>query len=69
MPRTEFARGFLELDEHNHIIIDCHTNTSVEGIFAAGDCASGHEYQYVISAGQGCMALLKAARYLAQRGQ
>jgi thioredoxin-disulfide reductase len=65
VPNTEFVKGFLKLDEHQHIKIDCATKTSVEGIFAAGDCASGHEYQYVIAAGQGCMALLKAARYLA----
>ncbi len=68
IPNTGFLRGFLELDDHDHIAIDCQSRTSVEGVFAAGDCASGHEYQYVISAGQGCMALLKAARYLANRG-
>jgi alkyl hydroperoxide reductase subunit F len=65
VPNTEFAKDFVELDEHGHIQIDCAGSTSVQGVFAAGDCASGHEYQYVIAAGQGCMALLKAARYLA----
>ena len=65
VPNTEFAKHLLELDDHKHIKIDCATKTSIQGIFAAGDCASGHEYQYVIAAGQGCMALLKAARYLA----
>lgn len=67
LPNTGFAKGFLDIDEHGHINIDCTTQTSVEGVFAAGDCASGHEYQYVIAAGQGCMALLKAARYLASK--
>ena len=42
-------------------------NSALEGVFAAGDCASGHEYQYTIAAGEGCMALLKAARYLANK--
>ncbi len=65
VPNTEFLRNFVETDEHNHIVIDCQGKTSVDGVFAAGDCASGHEYQYVISAGQGCMALLKVAAYLA----
>ncbi|MBS1266744.1 MAG: Sulfide dehydrogenase subunit alpha [Candidatus Woesearchaeota archaeon] len=64
-PSTDFVKGFLKLDKHGHIQIDCQTQTSVPGIYAAGDCASGHEYQYVISAGQGAMALIKAARYLA----
>ncbi|MBU1111900.1 MAG: FAD-dependent oxidoreductase [archaeon] len=65
LPNTEFVNGLVELDEHKHIQIDNWGKTNVEGIFAAGDCASGHEYQYVISAGQGCMALLKTVRYLA----
>jgi len=67
VPNTDFVSGLLKLDEHKHIIIDSNTNTSVPGIFAAGDCSSVHEYQYVIAAGQGCTALLKAARYLAAK--
>jgi thioredoxin-disulfide reductase len=67
VPNTDFAKNILELDEHKHIVMDCQAKTSVPGIFAAGDCASGHEYQYVIAAGQGCMALIKAARYLASK--
>ena len=63
-PNTEPFRWLLELDESGHIKIDCQCRTSVPGIFAAGDCASGQEYQYIISAGQGCMALLKAAKHL-----
>jgi thioredoxin-disulfide reductase len=67
VPNTEFAKDLVDIDEHGHIIIGCQGHTSVPGIFAAGDCASGHEYQYVIAAGQGCMALIKAARYLANK--
>jgi len=66
-PNTAFVEGFADLDDHKHIIIDCQTNTSIEGVFAAGDCSSVHEYQYTIAAGQGCIALLKAARYLANK--
>ncbi len=67
VPNTDIFEGVVELDEHKHIKIDCQQHTNVDGVFAAGDCASGHEYQYVISAGQGCMALIKAARYLASK--
>ncbi|MEW6379996.1 MAG: FAD-dependent oxidoreductase [bacterium] len=63
-PNTEFLEGFVELDGHNHILIDCNTHTSVKGVYAAGDCSSIHEYQYTIAAGQGCTALLKVAKYL-----
>lgn len=67
IPNTETFKDIVKLDDHKHIEVDCEMHTSVPGIFAAGDCASGHEYQYVISAGQGCMALIKAARYLANK--
>lgn len=67
IPNTKPFKNFVELDQHGHIQVDCQGRTSVEGVFAAGDCASGHEYQYTIAAGQGCMALLKAARYLAKK--
>ncbi|MFH0861378.1 MAG: NAD(P)/FAD-dependent oxidoreductase [Candidatus Altiarchaeota archaeon] len=67
VPNTEIFKNLVELDEHQHIRIDCQGNTSTSGVLAAGDCASGHEYQYVIAAGQGCMALIKAARYLARK--
>jgi thioredoxin-disulfide reductase len=65
VPNTEPFKGFVELDDHDHVVTDCRARTSVPGVFAVGDCAGGHEYQYVIAAGQGCMALIKAARYLA----
>ncbi len=67
IPNTDFTKGFLKRDNHNHIKINAHTETSVPGIFSAGDCSSVHEYQYVIAAGQGCTALIKAARYLANQ--
>ena len=63
-PNTDFVKDFVELDERNHIKIDSQCRTSVPGVFAAGDCASGQEFQLVIAAGQGCLALLKAVRYL-----
>lgn len=62
-----FVKDLVKLDEHGHIIADCQTYTSVGGIFAAGDCSSVHEYQYVISAGMACTALLKVAKYLVRK--
>jgi thioredoxin-disulfide reductase len=67
IPDTGQFKGLVKFDSENHIHIDCQTRTSVPGIFAAGDCTSGHESQYVISAGQGAMALLKVAKYLATK--
>ncbi|MBW2963627.1 FAD-dependent oxidoreductase [Candidatus Woesearchaeota archaeon] len=65
VPNTEMIKGLVDLDEHNHIKVSVQCDTSVPGIYAAGDCTNIHEYQYVISGGQGATALIKAARYLA----
>ncbi|MFC1697696.1 NAD(P)/FAD-dependent oxidoreductase [Nanoarchaeota archaeon] len=67
LPNTELVKDFVKLDPDGHIMIDCQTHSSVPGLFAAGDCGDGHEYQYVIAAGQGSMALIKAARYLSHK--
>jgi len=67
VPDVEAFKDLVELDDHKHVLVDCQGHSSVPGVYAAGDCASGHEYQYVIAAGQGCMALIKAARYLARK--
>jgi len=62
IPNIEFCKNLVKLDDHNHIIVDKFMQTSVKGIFAAGDCTDLHEYQYAIAAGQAVTALLKAVR-------
>lgn len=67
VPNIEPVQHLVEVDEKNHIHIDCMGKTNVPGLFAAGDCTSAQEYQYVIAAGQGCVALIKAAKYIASK--
>lgn len=66
IPNTEILSGLVELDDHKHIKVNQFMETSVEGIYAAGDCADIHEYQYIISGGQGVTALLRAAKQIAR---
>lgn len=67
VPNTEIFKNLVKLDFDQHIIINQKGETSCPGIFAAGDCTNSHEYQLIIAAGQGALALLKAARYLQRK--
>lgn len=64
-PNTEFLDGQLALDSEGYIEVEgASTRTSVEGVFAAGDCADPHYRQAVAAAGTGCRAALDAERFL-----
>ncbi|MEZ0346733.1 MAG: FAD-dependent oxidoreductase [Infirmifilum sp.] len=62
--KTEFLRGFVELNEKGEVIVDKECKTSREGVFAAGDVAEMPHKQAVIAAGMGACAALSAYAYI-----
>jgi thioredoxin reductase (NADPH) len=63
-PSTEFLRGVIELDGQGYIVTRNGVETSIDGVFAAGDVHDRHFRQAITAAGFGCMAALKAERWL-----
>ncbi len=70
-PNTEFLKGKLLMNEKGYLTwtVPFRTNTSVEGIFAAGDVADDYYRQAITAAGSGCQSALDAERWLAGQGE
>ncbi len=64
LPNTDFAKGTLELSRFGEIIVDAKGQTSVPGIFAAGDCTTVPYKQIIIAMGEGAKASLSAFDHL-----
>jgi|CXWL01.1.fsa_nt_gi thioredoxin reductase (NADPH) len=69
-PATAFLKGQLELDAKLYIKLKdpYRSTTSVEGIFAAGDCVDSVYRQAITAAGMGCKAAIDAERWLGEKG-
>lgn len=64
-PNTELLRGQLDLDERGYVVTRAgRPETSLEGVFAAGDVADAEWRQGITAAGSGCQAALAAERWL-----
>jgi thioredoxin reductase len=53
-------------NDNNEIVVNERCETSVPGIYAAGDCTNSSEKQIIVAAGMGCIASLSASKYLAR---
>jgi len=69
-PATGFLNGQLELDAKKYIKLkDAYrSTTSVDGVFAAGDCVDSVYRQAITAAGMGCKAAMDAERWLGEQG-
>jgi len=63
-PNTQMFADQLELDDKGYIVINQSMETSVPGVFAAGEVADPSFRQVVTSAGMGAAAAIQATRYL-----
>ncbi|MEX1198048.1 MAG: alkyl hydroperoxide reductase subunit F [Pseudohongiellaceae bacterium] len=64
LPNTEFLKGTVELSQFGEIVVDNRGETSIPGIFAAGDATTVPYKQIVIAMGEGSKAALSAFDYL-----
>jgi len=66
-PRTESMKGIVKMDEGGYLLTNENCETSVKGIFAAGDCRKKLLRQVATAVGDGATAAFAAERYLEDR--
>jgi len=63
-PNTEFLKGLIDLNERDEIVVDADMQTSVAGIFAAGDSIAKRYRQVTTAVGEATIAALAAANHV-----
>jgi thioredoxin reductase (NADPH) len=64
IPRTQFLKGLIQMSEEGYIITDENCETSIKGIYAAGDCRKKLLRQIATAVGEGATAAFAAEKYL-----
>jgi alkyl hydroperoxide reductase subunit F len=64
LPNSEPVKELIELNKQGEVPINCSCETTVPGLYAAGDVSAVPEKQIVVAAGEGAKATLQAHRYL-----
>ncbi len=64
VPNSEFLKDTLELTNRGEIVVNSHGETSMAGVFAAGDVTTAPYKQIIVSMGSGATAALGAFDYL-----
>ena len=66
-PNSQIFKGQVEMSDLGYVIVNDRMETSVEGVYAAGEIADPHFRQVVTSAGMGAAAAIQATRYLEEK--
>ena len=64
VPRTQFLKGVVQMDEGGYILTNEHCETSAKGIFAVGDCRKKLLRQIATAVGDGATAAFAAEKFL-----
>ncbi|MDO8735567.1 MAG: thioredoxin-disulfide reductase [Thermoleophilia bacterium] len=64
VPNTVFCESAVDMDTRDFIVTDERLQTSVPGIFAAGDCRANLLKQVAVAVGEGALAAVEAERYI-----
>jgi len=65
VPNTQLFQGALAMDEAGYLLRTTGSQTSIPGVFVAGDCSDRVYRQAITAAGMGCAAAIDCERYLA----
>jgi alkyl hydroperoxide reductase subunit F len=64
VPNSEPVRELIELNKQGEVPVSCSCETTMPGLYAAGDVTTVPEKQIIVAAGEGAKAALQAHRYL-----
>ncbi len=64
IPRTDFIKNIVSLNERGEILVDNNYQTNIEGVFAAGDCLEKRYRQITTAVSDGTVAALNAIEYI-----
>ena len=69
VPATELVRGVVELDDHGYVVTHGYLETSVPGVYAAGDLRVKNLRQVVTATADGAIAAVELERYAKQMSE
>ncbi|HHX76252.1 MAG TPA: FAD-dependent oxidoreductase [Acholeplasmataceae bacterium] len=69
LPNTAYVNDLVELNVYNEVLVNHQQETSVKGLYAAGDMVDQPHKQIIIAAAEGAKAALNANQYLKYKGE